>query len=64
VVRARSVQPADVNALIERQITGRSFGVFGELPLTFWICSDRDSGGRLQFVTSRQRESSASEARR
>ena len=31
VVRvARGVTPADINALLERQIAGRSFGVFGE----------------------------------
>ena len=30
VARARGVQPADINALLERQITGRSLGIFGE----------------------------------
>ena len=30
VARARGVPPADINALIDRQITGRSFGIFGE----------------------------------
>ena len=30
VARARGVVPADVNVLVERQITGRSLGVFGE----------------------------------
>ena len=30
VARARGVPPTDINALLERQITGRSFGIFGE----------------------------------
>jgi K+-transporting ATPase ATPase C chain len=30
VARAHGVQPADINALLERQITGRSLGIFGE----------------------------------
>jgi K+-transporting ATPase ATPase C chain len=30
VARARDVTPAEINALLERQITGRSFGIFGE----------------------------------
>ena len=30
VARARGAAPADLNALVERQITGRSLGVFGE----------------------------------
>jgi K+-transporting ATPase ATPase C chain len=30
VARARGVPPADVNALLGRHITGRSFRVFGE----------------------------------
>jgi len=30
VARARGVPPADINALIERHISGRSFGIFGE----------------------------------
>jgi K+-transporting ATPase ATPase C chain len=31
VARARGVPPADIHALLDRQITGRSFGIFGEL---------------------------------
>jgi K+-transporting ATPase ATPase C chain len=30
VARARGVPPADIHALLDRQITGRSFGIFGE----------------------------------
>ena len=30
VAGARGVPPADINALLDRQITGRSFGIFGE----------------------------------
>jgi K+-transporting ATPase ATPase C chain len=30
VARARGVPPADLHALLDRQITGRSFGIFGE----------------------------------
>ena len=30
VARARGVTPAEINALLDRQITGRSFGIFGE----------------------------------
>jgi potassium-transporting ATPase KdpC subunit len=30
VARARGVPPADIHALLDRQITGRSLGVFGE----------------------------------
>ena len=30
VARARDVTPAEINALLERQIAGRSFGIFGE----------------------------------
>jgi potassium-transporting ATPase KdpC subunit len=30
VARARGVTPANINALLERQIAGRSFGIFGE----------------------------------
>jgi K+-transporting ATPase ATPase C chain len=30
VARARGVPSADINALVDRQITGRSFGIFGE----------------------------------
>jgi potassium-transporting ATPase KdpC subunit len=30
VARARGVPPADINALVERHITGRSLGIFGE----------------------------------
>ena len=30
VARARGVTPAEINALIERRITGRSLGIFGE----------------------------------
>jgi potassium-transporting ATPase KdpC subunit len=30
VARARGVPPADIQALLDRQITGRSFGIFGE----------------------------------
>jgi K+-transporting ATPase ATPase C chain len=30
VARARGVSPADINALVERQIIGRSLGIFGE----------------------------------
>jgi potassium-transporting ATPase KdpC subunit len=30
VARARGVPPADINALVDRQISGRSFGIFGE----------------------------------
>ncbi|MGO8913968.1 MAG: potassium-transporting ATPase subunit C, partial [Bradyrhizobium sp.] len=30
VARARGVPPADIHALLARQITGRSLGVFGE----------------------------------
>ena len=30
VARARGVPPADINALLERHITGRSLGIFGE----------------------------------
>jgi len=30
VARARGVPPADINALIERHVTGRNFGIFGE----------------------------------
>ena len=30
VARARGVPPADLNALVDRQVIGRSFGIFGE----------------------------------
>jgi K+-transporting ATPase ATPase C chain len=30
VARARGISPADVNALLDRKITGRSLGIFGE----------------------------------
>lgn len=30
VARARGVPPAELNALVDHQITGRSFGIFGE----------------------------------
>ena len=30
VARARGVPPADIHSLLDRQITGRSFGIFGE----------------------------------
>ena len=30
VARARGVPPADISALIDRKITGRSLGIFGE----------------------------------
>jgi potassium-transporting ATPase KdpC subunit len=30
VARARGVPPADINALLERRITGRSLRIFGE----------------------------------
>jgi K+-transporting ATPase ATPase C chain len=30
VAQARGVPPAELNALLDRQITGRSFGIFGE----------------------------------
>ena len=30
VARARDVTPAEINPLLERQIAGRSFGIFGE----------------------------------
>jgi len=30
VARARGVPPADLDALVDRQLTGRSFGIFGE----------------------------------
>ena len=30
VARARGVPPPDLNALVDRQITGRSLGIFGE----------------------------------
>jgi K+-transporting ATPase ATPase C chain len=30
VARARGVPSADIHSLLERQISGRSFGVFGE----------------------------------
>ena len=31
MARARGVPSADLNVLVDRQITGRSFGIFGEV---------------------------------